>query len=181
MKRKLTKLTLLLFVIGILLSSCFGEKISEICYNEYVLSKVYIYKISDIGYIRIENWENYDTSEIMEDDIIYVISSSKKEIGESCSFSVEVFGNDSSSSTYVPGRGTVEKLSTVFRPQKAEKSKTVKITYYTFNKNLAISLPFDYSRDYYDPAFTTLKKAKNAITKNTFETATGSNITIIYE
>ena len=171
MKCKLTKMTLLLFVIGILLSSCFGEKISEIRYNSDVFLTVYIYKISDISYIKIENWENYDTSEIMEDDIIYIISSSKKKVGKSCSFAVKVFGNDSSSSTYVPGTGTVEKLSTVFRPQKAEKSKMIKITYYTYNQIPAQR----------DPAFTTLKKAKNAIIKNTFETAIGSNLTIIYE
>lgn len=189
MKRKITKIVLLLFEIVLLFTACMKEPVSRIEINGESYSPVYIYKVSDMTYDQNSayyseyysgyysgdaiDWSKYDTS-IMEEKEIYVVDRIKRECDDKISFHVQVSKSDPSSQATVPsqiavsGSGTIKEISKVFRPQKTDKTDTYIISYYT-RQIEAISL-----------GFSSLKEAENTIKKSTFETVK-SNVTIFYE
>ena len=192
MKRKITKIVLLLFVIVLLFSACMKEPVLRIETEKQSFLPVYIYKVSDTTYDQNSAYygeyysgyysgdaidrSKYDTS-IMEEKEIYVVDRIKRECNDKISFHVQVSKSDPSSQATVPsqitvsGSGTIKEISKVFRPQKTDKTDTYIISYYTpvYRQIEAISL-----------GFSSLKEAENTITKTTFETVK-SNVTIFYE
>lgn len=170
MKRKIIKTALLLFVIGILLSSCGGKKIASIQRgDDCTYYPVYIYEVSEIYY---NDPFSSPSSTVKIQDKIYMISNQKIETGEVCSFAMQKNAKSSAELCY----GVVKDFLKEFPLQKNSTFQTYIVSYYSYT-------PYEsnaYPNEAYNPAFLSLEEAEAAVKKASFETAK-SNLTIFYE
>lgn len=170
MKRKIIKAVLMLFLIGILLSSCRDKKIASIQRgDDCTYYPVYIYEVSEVYY---NDPFSAPSSTVKVQDNIYMVCDQKIEIGEVCSFAFQRSAKSSAELCY----GVLKDVLKEFPLQKNSTIQTYIISYYSYTLYESNAYP----NETYNPAFLSLEEAEAAVKKASFETAK-SNLTIFYE